>query len=86
LRAFLSADPEGSLAAAKKLLDSLAVLPLDDESAIVFGALAARLRSEGRRIGDFDEVIAAIAFARDREIVTRDGHFWEVAGLSVAGW
>ncbi|HOO54151.1 MAG TPA: type II toxin-antitoxin system VapC family toxin [Methanothrix sp.] len=84
--AFLSANPERSLAAAKKLLDSLAVLPLDDEAAIVFGALAARLRSEGRRIGDFDEVIAAIALAREREIVTRDEHFREVAGLSVVGW
>jgi tRNA(fMet)-specific endonuclease VapC len=84
--AFLSANPERSLAAARKLLASLIVLPLDDEAAIVFGALAARLRSEGRRIGDFDEVIAAIALARDRVIVTRDLHFREVAGLSVVGW
>ncbi len=85
-RAFLSANPERSLAAARKLLDSLVVLPLDDEATIVFGALAARLRSEGRRIGDFDEVIASIALARDREMVTRDGHFREVAGLSGVGW
>jgi predicted nucleic acid-binding protein len=84
--AFLSANPERSLAAAKKLLDSLVVLPLDDEATIVFGALSARLRSEGRRIGDFDEVIASIALARDREMVTRDGHFREVAGIKVVGW
>jgi tRNA(fMet)-specific endonuclease VapC len=83
--AFLSANPERSLAAAKKLLDSLIVLPLDDEAAIVFGALSARLRSEGKKIGDFDEVIASIALARDREIVTRDGHFREVAGIKVVG-
>jgi len=84
--AFLSANPERNLAAAKKLLASLIVLPLDDEAAIIFGALSARLRSEGKKIGDFDEVIAAIALARDREMVTRDGHFLEVAGITVVGW
>jgi predicted nucleic acid-binding protein len=31
-------------------------------------------------------VIAAIALVRDREMVTRDEHFWEVAGLVVVGW
>jgi len=84
--AHLSTNPERSLAAAKKLLASLIVLPLNDEACIVFGALSARLRSEGRRIGEFDEVIAAIALCHDRDIVTRDGHFREVAGLVVVGW
>ena len=84
--AHLSADPEGNLAAAKKILAALIVLPLDDDAAIVFGALSARLRSEGKRIGDFDQVIAAIALACDRVIVTRDGHFSEVPGLVVVGW
>jgi predicted nucleic acid-binding protein len=84
--AFLSADPEKNLAAAKKILDSLIVLPLDDDAATVFGALSPRLRSEGKRIGDFDEVIAAIALVRDREMVTRDEHFREVAGIKVVGW
>jgi len=74
------------MAAAKKILDSLLVLPLDDDAATVFGALSARLQSEGKRIGDFDEVIAAIALVRDREIVTRDLRFREVAGLVVVGW
>jgi len=31
-------------------------------------------------------VIAAIALSRDREIVTRDGHFSEVSGLVVVDW
>jgi predicted nucleic acid-binding protein len=84
--AFLSAEPEKNMAAAKKILDSLLVLPLDDDAATVFGALSARLQSEGKRIGDFDEVIAAIALVRDREIVTRDLRFREVAGLVVVGW
>jgi hypothetical protein len=84
--AYLSADPERNLAAAKKILVSLIVLPLDDDAATVFGALSARLQSEGRRIGDFDEVIAAIALCRDREMVTGDLRFRDVAGLAVVGW
>lgn len=84
--AYLSADPERNLAAAKKILASLIVLPLDDEATIVFGALSARLQSEGRRIGDFDEVIAAIALNSIREIVTRDLRFRQAARLAVVGW
>ena len=52
---FLSADPERSLAAAKNLLASLPVLPLDDEAAIVFGALA-RDRKMVTRDGNVGEV------------------------------
>jgi tRNA(fMet)-specific endonuclease VapC len=84
--AHLSANPEKNLEAAKKILASLIVLPLNDEACIVFGALSARLRSEGKRIGEFDEVIAAIALDSIREVVTRDVHFREVAGLVVVGW
>lgn len=71
---------------AKKFLASLVVLSLDGEDAIVFGALSARLRSEGKRIDRLIEVIASIALARDREMVTRDPRFREVAGLKVVGW
>lgn len=52
---------------------------------IVFSALSVRLRSEGKRIGEFDEVIAAVALDSIREMVARDGNFREVAGLVVEG-
>ncbi len=48
--------------------------------------LAEIARGEGKRIGDFDGVIAAIALSRDQEMVTRDGHFSEVPGLVMMGW
>lgn len=83
--AHLSANPEKNLEVAKKILASLLVLPLDDEACLVFGALSARLKSEGKRIGEFDEVIASIALCHDREIVTRDKHFQGVPGLRVLG-
>ena len=84
--AHLSKDPEKNLEIVRKVLAALMILPLNDEAGVVFGALSARLRSEGRKIGDFNEVIAAIALACDQEIVTRDEHFREVAGLRVTGW
>ncbi|AET65557.1 motility twitching protein PilT [Methanothrix harundinacea] len=39
-----------------------------------------RGKPRGRRIGDFDEVIASIALVHDREIGTRDLRFREVLG------
>jgi len=84
--AHLSRNPEKNLEVAKEVLASLLVLPLDDEACQVFGALSSRLKSEGKRIGEFDEVIAAIALCHGGEIVTRDGHFLEVPGLKVLGY
>jgi predicted nucleic acid-binding protein len=78
--------PKRKYEAEKKILAFLIFLPPDDEASITFGVLSARLWSEGKRIGDFDEVIAAIALARDREIVKRNVHFREVTGPVVVGW
>lgn len=84
--AHLSRNPKKNLEVVKEILASLLVLPLDDEACQVFGALSARLKSEGKRIGEFDEVIASIALCHDGEIVTRDRHFLEVPGLKVLGY
>jgi len=84
--AHLSGNPEKNLEVAKEILASLLVLPLDDEACQVFGALSARLKSEGKRIREFDELIASIALCHDGEIVTRDAHFLEVPGLKVLGY
>jgi len=84
--AHLSANPEKNLEIAKNILAALIVSPLDDEACQVFGALSARLKSDGKMIGEFDEVIASIALCHDGEIVTRDKHFLEVPGLRVLGY
>ncbi len=81
--AHLSKDPEKNLGVVEKVLASLLVLPLNEEACMVFGALSARLRSDGKKIGEFDEVIAAIALCCDQEIVTKDEHFLKVPNLKV---
>jgi len=55
------------------------------EARLAFGALSAKFKSEGKRIGEFDDFVATITLCHDREIVTRDGHFLEIPGLRVFG-
>ena len=51
-----------------------------------FGRIAAGLYLKGTSIGDFDEVIAAIALCNDGEIMTRDGDFEKIPDLNVIGY
>lgn len=45
------------------------------------------LAAKGRRIGDFDEMIAAHALALDATLVTDNvRHFSRVAGLRIENW
>lgn len=81
--AFLSASAQENIREVEAIIQALIELPVTDETYRIFGALAAELRGNGRPIGDFDEVIAAITLAGDGEIVTRDHHFTQVPGLRV---
>ncbi len=65
------------------LLDLFTVLPVDETIFETFGRLSAALAQSGTAIGDFDEVIAAIALTYDGEIITRDRHFSRVPNLKV---
>jgi tRNA(fMet)-specific endonuclease VapC len=57
--------------------------PWDDAN----GKLRAVLASKGRRIGDFDEMIAAHALALDATLVTDNiRHFSRIAGLKIENW
>lgn len=51
-------------------LESLDVLPLTGEAAIVAGRIAGHLRQAGQPIGDFDPLIAAIAICHGHTLVT----------------
>jgi tRNA(fMet)-specific endonuclease VapC len=65
----------------------LASLPFGDEAAESYGVIRAQLRREGRPIGGNDLMIAAIAFANDATLVTRnDAEFRRVGGLRVEVW
>jgi hypothetical protein len=68
------------------ILELFILLPVDETIYEAFGRVAAGLCINGSPIGDFDEVIAAIALCNDGEIVTRDRHFEEIPDLKVIGY
>jgi predicted nucleic acid-binding protein len=69
------------------LLQLLAVLAFDLESARVHAALGADLRRRGVAVGAHDLLIAATAIAADLRIATRDlRSFPRIDGLEVVRW
>lgn len=81
--AYLSASPEKNLRVIEAITEHLVTENINDETYRIFGALSASLRKEGSPVGDFDELVAAIALGYDSEIVTRDHHFEGIPGLTV---
>lgn len=81
--AYLSLSPEKSQKEVEVITKHLITENINDETYRIFGALSASLRKEGSPVGDFDELIAALALGYDSEIVTRDHHFEGIPGLMV---
>ncbi len=80
---YIPTKSEEGLEKVKKLLDAFLILPINEDTYEMFGELAALLRQRGDSIGDFDELIAAIALNQRAAIVSRDSHFERVPGLKV---
>ncbi len=72
-----------NLVKVRTILDLFTLLPVDETVYEAFGRIAAGLCISGNPIGDFDEVIAAIALCNDGEIITRDRHFEKIPELTV---
>jgi len=72
-----------NLVKVRTILELFTLLPVDETVYEAFGRIAAGLCISGNPIGDFDEVIAAIAVCNDGEIITRDRHFEKIPELTV---
>ncbi|HNX39634.1 MAG TPA: type II toxin-antitoxin system VapC family toxin [Methanothrix sp.] len=72
---------EDGLKKVKALLDGFVVLAIDEDAYDIFGELSAQLKRRGESIGDFDELIAAIALVHGATIVSTDRYFERVPGL-----
>jgi tRNA(fMet)-specific endonuclease VapC len=70
----------------RTIMELFTILPVDETIYEAFGRIAAGLCIRGTPIGDFDEVIAAIALCNDGEIITRDQHFEKIPDLKVIGY
>jgi tRNA(fMet)-specific endonuclease VapC len=67
------------------VLDAVSVEVYDLEVAEAHAALLAYVRRTGTPRGAHDLIIAATARARDRQVVSFDGSFAELPGISIAG-
>jgi tRNA(fMet)-specific endonuclease VapC len=68
----------------QELIRPYQIITLTSDMAWRFGEVSRLLRSEGKRLGDNDLWIAAVALEMAVPLVTRDKtHFERVAGLSV---
>jgi tRNA(fMet)-specific endonuclease VapC len=86
LKGASSSKGEENLAVVKGLLSAIEVLPLDDDSCEVAARLYNEMRAEGKTIGEFDLLIAAVALRNNESLVTRDGLFKRIPGLELIGW
>jgi tRNA(fMet)-specific endonuclease VapC len=84
--AFRSGRIQENLAVIDALAQEVTVLPVDESTARLFGAIHQELRAKGKPIPENDIWIAAAAKQYDLTLVTRDGHFAEVSGLTVEHW
>ncbi|EHQ34371.1 type II toxin-antitoxin system VapC family toxin [Methanoplanus limicola] len=70
--AFRSRQTINELDKIDKFLEKFDYLDFTDEIFIIFGKLSAYLKSNGRPIGQFDELIASIALYNDAAVVTNN--------------
>ena len=81
-----SNQPEANLARIDDFAANAVILACDGDTARRYGQVKDRLRRQGQPLPENDIWIAAIAIQHGLALATRDNHFGEVEGLSVAAW
>jgi tRNA(fMet)-specific endonuclease VapC len=69
-----------------KALSHYPLLTIDENTCKQYGIIKASLRRKGKPIPENDIWISAIALQHNLTVVTRDGHYKEVDGLSIEEW
>jgi tRNA(fMet)-specific endonuclease VapC len=85
--AYKSQQVSTNLAKIKMLENAFEAIPVNYESAEIFGLLKAQLESQGNRLDDFDLLIAATAMAHNLTLVSNNlKHFQRIDGLKIETW
>ena len=84
--AHISSNPEKNLAEVHELLSNIEVLDLTLQACEEASKIYRDLRKKGCLIGEDDVLIAGIAQARAKAIVTRDAHFKLIRGIDIVEW
>jgi predicted nucleic acid-binding protein len=79
-----SKDPEKNERGLQDFLQYVTVVNIDEKTSWLFGEERGRLRSEGRRVADFDLMIAVTARQHDLTLLTNNRkHFEHIEGLRI---
>ncbi len=82
-----SNNPDRSLAQQQDFLNRFISLPFDDQSALIYGQIRAKLAASGTPIGPNDLLISSIALANNLIVVTHNTReFSRVEGLRLEDW
>ncbi len=82
-----SGRPVENFAKLRRFFDRFVSLPFDDASAEVYGRIRARLERAGTTIGPNDLLIASIALAYQRTLVTHNqDEFGRIEELDLEDW
>ena len=84
--AYISSSPDKNLAEVQELLSNIEVLDLTLQACEEASKIYRDLRKKGCLIGEDDVLIAGIAQARAKAIVTRDSHFKLIQGIDTVEW
>lgn len=85
--AMRSNSPSRTLERQQGFLNRFTSLPFDDEAALIFGQIRARLDRRGTPIGSYDLQIAAIALANNLTLITHNtAEFNRVDSLAITDW
>ena len=81
---YYSSDPEGNERGLIEFLQDVTVIGIDEKTAQLFGKERGRLRAEGKRVADFDLMIAVTARQHDLTLLTDNcRHFEHIEGLRI---
>ena len=82
-----SARPSENLARVRRIAELFPIFGVTRGVMETFGELKAELETRGRRLDDFDLIIAATALGRGCTLVTNnERHFRRVPGLPIENW
>lgn len=82
-----SAHVERNLEKISRFLDSISILPYNQDASKKFGQLKASLKAKGKPIADMDLMIASICLAQNTTLVTNNSrHFERIPHLKLTNW
>jgi len=80
-------QPERERMKVESTLEPFTVLPFDENTARIYGAIVGFLERRGLPISEIDALIASVALENDQVVITRNvSHFARIRGITVEGY